>query len=368
MVAFRQWLFQEERRLIDAAVMDSYERAFQQGLGDLIGRTRNPQLKTTFEGMKECPIKDSTGRCYSFSGWIVNSLLRHGCHQRIDPEAALNYVAFRLLSPIGETGKKRASVFDFDEGRPWQLGTNPLEARFKTYVVRDVRNICGGRVPRLLTVHRPQGTLTITQRQRGDDQISGTVAADEIPDRRSSDERELMADIMELLKRRSTPDIPLVSLFRSILDSEGTREQRRRFGRRATDVGREIIFKTLGDYARSTQNWELLRLLASPTRPDPSRQRPKPTPKPKLPPDVQDYLSIIQVIDAAGGRASMAILGRKRSRWLQRKPRDPRSPHQDRLHDVLARMIHDGVLAKRGAAYVPGPNYEAFKARTDLAV
>ena len=41
----------------------------------------------------------------------------------------------------------------------------------------------------------------------------------------------------------------------------------------------------------------------------------------------------------------MAILGKKRRRWLERKPRNPNSPYADRLHAVLASMLEMGLLA-----------------------
>jgi hypothetical protein len=64
----------------------------------------------------------------------------------------------------------------------------------------------------------------------------------------------------------------------------------------------------------------------------------------------------------------MALLGKKRRRWLERKPRDPNSPHKTRLHDVLARMVDDGLLSKHGFAYIPGPALQQFKAAHQPAI
>ena len=50
---FREWLLLVERSLVDPAVLDSYERAFQHGLEALIQRTRDPELRRTFEGMRQ---------------------------------------------------------------------------------------------------------------------------------------------------------------------------------------------------------------------------------------------------------------------------------------------------------------------------
>lgn len=359
MVAFREWLFSEERKIIDQSVLDGYEREFQRRLGVLIGRTRDPMLKSTFERMRTCPIKDTTGRCYTFTGWITNSLMRHNCYQRVDAEAALNYVAFRLLSPVSEHGQSRKSAFDFDEARPWEHGTNPLEARLKTYIVRDIRNICGMRMPKLWQTNRRKGSLTITSHHGKGTPTPGTVAADEIPAPRSSHEKELMSDIVDLLRRKSAPSMPLLDIFQAMLEGIPLKVQRKRFGHATADRGRKIIKDVVRQYAIKTQNHELLRLLDTPPAKRPKRETS--APKPKLPPDVQDYMSVIDVIEKNGGAASMAMLGKKRRRWLERKPRNPNSLHKTRLHDVLARMGEDGVLVKRGALYVQGPNFQQFK-------
>ena len=60
------------------------------------------------------------------------------------------------------------------------------------------------------------------------------------------------------------------------------------------------------------------------------------------------------MIERSGRQANLAVLGNQRRRWLERSPRDPNSPHPNRLIDVLSKMVADGVLVKRGAKYVPG--------------
>ena len=45
MVGFAEWLFREERELIDRAILQGYDRAFQQGLENLIQRTKDPVLR-----------------------------------------------------------------------------------------------------------------------------------------------------------------------------------------------------------------------------------------------------------------------------------------------------------------------------------
>ena len=70
--------------------------------------------------------------------------------------------------------------------------------------------------------------------------------------------------------------------------------------------------QTIRGYAHSTENRHLLNLLdklrdAALARHDPNRPRPvRPVrqPKPKLPPDEQDYRSIVQVIERMGQRVT----------------------------------------------------------------
>jgi hypothetical protein len=361
MSGFAEWLILVERSLVDAEVLDSYEQAFQQGLESLIQRTRDPELRRTFEDMRQCPVRGKTGRCSRFTDYILGALVRHGCHHEYDVEDVLQRICFRMLSPTGESGKRKKTIFDFDEERPYDLAVgNPLEAIFKVYLMNDIRSICGGRIPALRTRQRT-GTLPI-----GMD--TGEVSPDEIPARAASGEEEMLADIMDLLRRRSAPGMPLVDLFLSILNGEGTRVQRTQFGHNRADAMRKIIVQVIEQYAQRTQNWHLLRLLDKfkdfqGNRPDPGRQQqprpPKPS-KPVYPPDEQDYRSIVDALEKHGRSASMLVFGKVRRRWMERSPRNPSSQHPHRLADVLARMVEDGVLVKQGARYVPGPDYARY--------
>ena len=368
---FCEWLIQEERQIVDRAVVQSYDRAFQSGLEGLIQRTKDPVLRTTFERMRSCPIKTSSG-CTGFTDYLLGALIRHNCHRKFDPEQALNYMAFRLLSPVGENGRPKGTLWDFDESRPYAPGDNPLEARFKTFVMHDLRSICGDKIARIRTLDRPKGTVSIMPGRSKDD-TQGGLGVDQIPDRSSDDENELFADILSLLRKQSTPDIPLVAIFHSILKGEGTRHQRQAFGHSTADEGRKIIVGVIEDYARRTENHTLLRLLDKIRNPEP-RQPPQPKEpkeplKPKLPPDEQDFRSIVDVLERHGRKVGTAILGKARRRWLERKPRDPSSRYANRLADVLAAMERGGVLQPKhggsgGNVWVPGPRYAEFLPRT----
>ena len=66
-MSFGDWLL-EERSLVDPYVLDSYERAFQQQLEALIGRTKDPALRQEFERMRSCPCKTA------MAGVVVSSI------------------------------------------------------------------------------------------------------------------------------------------------------------------------------------------------------------------------------------------------------------------------------------------------------
>jgi hypothetical protein len=368
MVAFREWLILQERTLVDPAVLASYEGEFQRQLDNLIQKSPDP-LRQTFAAMKECPIRDSQGRCNSFTGYIVGSLIRHGCVKRYDPELSLQRISYHMLASTGEHGQPRRNLFDIDLNREWDLTRgNPLEARFKTYLRHDLAAICGGRIPRLAYVRRLPGTMSISQARE-----AGTISADQIPAKSSENWDELVGDIIHLLQRQQKdhPELPLVSLFQSVLAGEPTRSTRSTYGRRVSDLGRQVIIQTITDYAAATENRHLLRLLDrfkdfDGTKPDPAaRQTAQPKPQVEMSPDEKDYRSIVQVLEQHGKRANLAILGRDRRRWLERKPRDSSSRYPNRLLDVLARMVADDVLQERrtlagGRLFVPGPRYQEF--------
>jgi hypothetical protein len=368
MVAFREWLLLQERTLVDPAVLASYEREFQRQLDNLIQKSPE-SLRQTFAAMKECPIRDSQGRCNSFTNYIVGSLIRHGCTNRYDPEESLQRIAFHMLSNTGESGQQRRTIFDIDLTYPWDLTRgNPLEARFKTYLRHDLAAICGGRIPRLAYVRRPPGTMSISQARE-----AGTISADRIPAKATENWNELVGDIIHLLQRQEKdhPELPLVSLFQSVLAGQATRATRSTYGRRISDLGRQVIIQTITDYAQATENRRLLRLLDrfkdfDGTKSDPiARRTSQPKPQVEMSPDEKDYRSIVAVLEQHGRRANLAILGRDRRRWLERKARDSNSRHPNRLLDVLARMVADGVLQERrtlagGRLFVPGPRYGEF--------
>ena len=306
MEGFAEWLLLEELGLVEPSVLNSYEQEFQRQVSALAARTHNPDLRQTIENMHTCPVRNRNGRCSRFVDYIVGALVRHGCHQQYDIEDSLQRIAFRMLSPVGERGNRKRTVFDFDETRPYDLRIgNPIEVIFKTYLMHELRSVCGGKIPALRKVQRP-GTVSIGY---GDNHAS----PDEIPGREETDDREMIADITDLLRRQSTPDLNLVDLFKSILRGEGTRIQRQTFGYDRADAGRKAIVQTIQRYAHDTQNWHLLRLLDrfrdfSANRPDPGRKKvekkPK-SPRSTLSPDEADYRSIVQVLEKHDRSVSM---------------------------------------------------------------
>jgi hypothetical protein len=127
---------------------------------------------------------------------------------------------------------------------------------FKKYLSNEIRSISLGCIPSIRTIQRP-GRLSIGQ--GGDD--SGTVSPEEIPARPSSEDPELMSDLVELLRKQSTPDLHLVDLFHSLLAKEGPEVQSRRFGMSNVAKGRRMIVGIIQQYAQKSQNWHLMRLL-----------------------------------------------------------------------------------------------------------
>jgi hypothetical protein len=348
-----------------------------QGLDELIATVRDPSLRTTLTTMKECPVRTNTG-CTGFVDFIVGSLVRHNCHKQLSIDDALATIYFNLMNPVNMSGKPKATLFGgFNEDRPFVPGTNPVQARFVTAVGNFVRS-CSRSNRSLRTVERRPGvSLSISSGRRKENAPGTTISPDEIPAPRigwEQAEREMLLDIEELLRfrQRQHPSLPIIDVFHGIVtgDVATTRVQRAKWGKEKTDMARKILIQTLEDYGRSIDNWLLVKKVEKlknldRTKPDPSRPRSKyrqkrVNPLAQLPPDVRDFISIISVIQAAGGGASMGLFGTKRRRWLERKARNPTSPHPTRLHDVLANMVTNRVLEKHGATYVLGPNAQKY--------
>jgi hypothetical protein len=257
MIAFRDWLIVEERSLVDPSVLNSYEKAFQQRLEELIRQTQAPDLRRAFEDMRQCPIKNMQGRCSRWVDYIMSALVKQGCHHQYDIEGSLQRIIFKMLGDKGERGFPHKGLFDFDESRPYNLRLgNPLQPMFKKYLSNEIRAISMGCIPSIRTIQRP-GRLSIGQGRED----AGMISPDAIPDRPQSEDPEMMADLIELLRKQSTPNLQLVDLFYSILDKEGPEVQSRRFGMSQVATGRRMIVKTIEQYAQATENWHLLRLL-----------------------------------------------------------------------------------------------------------
>jgi hypothetical protein len=320
--------------------------------------------------MLDCPIKDSQGHCRSFTDYIVSSLMRNQIHRRGDIEEALAYVYENMMMDKKVTGDHKATIFgSFDADRPYSPQGNPLEARFKTAVANAIRNIASGRIARLATTaNRPQGSVSISSgRSRGE--MAGNISADAIPNRPDATQgvAELVADIASLLARKETEyRLPLNAMFGAMLAGQPSADKRRHFGGSAIKKGKPIIVKTIEQYAKDSGNTYLLGLLSRIEHPDET-----PTAKPaKSAPEFaslkhKDFASILAVLDQVGRPVGTADLGRFRRRWLEYPPRDASTGHRNRLEEVLAQMVRDGVLRTipgRGAnAYIAGPNADEYR-------
>jgi hypothetical protein len=277
-VRFAEWFFAEERSLVDPNVLNSYEKAFQQRLEDLIQRTKDPALRRAFEDMRRCPIKSMDGRCSRFVDYIMAALVKQGCHHLYDVEGSLQRIIYKMLGSKGERGLPHRSLFDFDESRPYNLRLgNPLQVLFKKYLANEIRSISLGCIPSIRTIQRP-GRLSIGQ-GRAD---AGTISPDDVPGPAESDDPEMMGDLIDLLRKQSTSALNLVDLFHSMLNKEGGEIQRQRFGSTQAAVGRHMIVQTIERYAQTTQNWRMLRLLDRFRERFPSRFSPPQSPKRKV--------------------------------------------------------------------------------------
>ena len=85
----------------------------------------------------------------------------------------------------------------------------------------------------------------------------------------------------------------------------------------------------------------------------------------------RDYASILAVIDRLGRPVGTADLGKYRRRWLDYPPRDATPGYRNRLEEVLARMVTDGVLTairtRKGAlVYSLGPKSPMYRQESVL--
>ena len=187
MVEFQEWLLAEERQSIPPYTLRSFERVFEDELERLIQRCRgNPELCRTLESMRDCPVKTARG-CTSWTDLALSYLIRH-CGYKVDLEDSFAYLMFHLLSRVGEYGQPRRCLFDIDPDREYDLTTgNPLLARFRRFLINDIRSIGSGKIRRLLLNPNRAATTSTTQRHKKGEPQPGRISADDIPAARKFD-------------------------------------------------------------------------------------------------------------------------------------------------------------------------------------
>jgi hypothetical protein len=192
------------------------------------------------------------------------------------------------------------------------------------------------------------------------------ISPDKIASRpHDGDLGDLVDDIEELLRRQDSSGMPLTALFRAMMAGQTTEQQRQQFGDRKARTGRHIIIQTIEDYARSSDNHSLSRLLAKLKDELPVTKAVK-TIRPVRSDKQRDYESIVSVLTRFDRPVGTSDLGRFRRRWLEYPPRDPSSGHRNRLEEVLEKMTHDDVLkatrTKTGAlVYSPGTHFDQYR-------
>jgi hypothetical protein len=378
MQTFLQWvtlLSEERQKSVPPEVLRGYDLALRRELERMAKRIDDPEVRSKFASIIDCPIIDGRGSCRGFADYVLGALLRQGVQSRYDLEQCLQYVFEKMLMSKGDSGEERNTLFTgFDPSQPDSV--NHFRARFLTWVKYAVNNIRLGKIPRLSDIEiRPQGTLSIGQgRQQKGDPFDG-VSPDQIAARPSTDAdlHELIQDIVSLLRRKEAGfGFPLVDLFQDMISGMSVEQQRKKFGDRRVRPARQAVIQTIEDYARSTQNHILLRLLErmrslqAGEAPPPGRTASLQSPKPVLTDKERDYSSLLQVVDRLGRPAGTAQFGSARRRWLEYPPRDATSGHRNRLEEVLSKMVHDGVLAATRTAngayvYSPGPNAAQYR-------
>jgi hypothetical protein len=379
MIDFHAWLLLNEVRLdIPQGVLAGYEAALKDHLKALIRKTKDETLRSRFEEMLTCPIRDARGNCKSFVTYILGALIKNGIHERYDVEQTLNYIMEKMLLARTETGDAKGTVFGTFEERPGLLQGNPAQARFMSFLTYAINNIKRGKIPRLANVERrPQGTVSIGQgRSKAGDDYGG-VSPEAIPAHSSSDTSlgELVSDISDLLRKQERETgLPLVKMFNGMIEGEKTDQQRRVYGDGSARKGREIILQTIEQYARSTDNHFLLRQVEllkghNPTKPLPARRSAPTATKPKREPGDEksfDFRSIVSVIERLGRPAGSADLMKYRRRWVEYPPRSQAAGYRNRLEEVLDMAVKEGVLRllkgpAGGKVYDLGPAAERYR-------
>lgn len=373
---FQTWL-ESQYLAIEPHVLRAYDTEFRKQLERVIQRTHNPKLRTELEHMLDCNVRDRRGNCRSFSQYIYSALIRNGIHNSYDLEAALQYIVEKMLLDRSEmTGEPKQTLFTGFVERPGYLGGNPLMARFMRFLDMAIRNIKGGRIPRLRQ-NQGQGWLSIGQGRKGDDESRGTVSPDEIAGRADTDAdlKEMIADITTWLRRKeASSGLPLVRLFDAIMAGRNSEQQRKIVGDTAARVGRPIVISTIKDYAQKTENYTLLNLLRryegfQSNKPMPTKRTPPKTTTPKLEPGKEsDFASIVSVIERLGRPAGSSDLMRYRRRWVDYPPRTQKAGYKNRLEEVLDLAVKEGVLkaikTAKATIYGLGPNADQYSLKT----
>lgn len=370
---FQIWL-ESQYLAIEPHVLRAYDAEFRKQLDKVIQRTHNSKLRTELEHMLDCNVRDRRGNCRSFSQYINAALIRNGIHNSYDLEAALQYIVEKMLLDRSEaTGELKQTLFSGFHERPDYLGGNPLMARFMRFLDMAIRNIKGGRIPRLRQ-NQGQGWFSIGQ-GRNRNELQGTVSPDEIAGREDTDSdlKEMITDITTWLRRKeASSGLPLVRLFDAIMAGKNSEQQRKIVGDSAARVGRPIVISTIKDYAQKTENYTLLNLLRryegfqSNKSMPPGRTPPKTATPRREPGKESDFASIVSVIHRLGRPAGSADLMRYRRRWVDYPPRTPDGGYKNRLEEVLDLAVKEGVLkalrtAKGATIYDLGPNAEKYR-------
>ena len=232
-------------------------------------RTRDPALRQEFERMRFCPIQDRNGRCSRFVDYMLGALIRHGINQQYDLEDALQRIVFWMLSPVGERGLPRNSLFDFDENRPYDLRIgNPLQAIFRQYLSNAVTTIGMGKIPALRRVQYPKQVvhrLRTSRKRSGLRHRFRRGDSQPCPELRSRDAERPIGFASTAFDARRCHW--LICSCRSSRARELVCSEAGSVIPLPTRGGKMIV-QTISQYAQQTHNWSLLNLLDRIQNPD----------------------------------------------------------------------------------------------------
>lgn len=147
MLTFYEWiahLTEARSSLVPPEILAGYDAEIRRQLEALANtQIADPNDRSQFLAFLDCPLHDSRGNCKTFSDHVLSSLIRAGVHNRMDLEAAIQYVFEKMLLPRSETGQPRTTIFsNLDTTKP--DASEYVKAKVLTWAKMAVNNVRKG--------------------------------------------------------------------------------------------------------------------------------------------------------------------------------------------------------------------------------